>query len=145
MYGGVSLNLTGTSLTGHLPISDWLELGQPAEMLQLRVMLVTILRRLADAGGDTRALQRVHQFERVPCDRCLVDQAVEIVLIGEPQAQRRQPGIGRPVRTSQHVGHRPPLLVGERGDGDPPVVAAGAVGAMRCCRFVGRSVAVAAH
>lgn len=32
MYGGVSLNLTGTSLTGHVPISDWVRLDQPLEM-----------------------------------------------------------------------------------------------------------------
>ena len=129
----------------HRPPADLglLELRHPAEMPQLRVMLVTVFRRLTDPGGDTGALQRVHQFESVPCDGCLVHQAVEIVLVGEPQAQRRQPGIGRPLRRAKHARQRPPLLVAERGDGDPPVFAARAVGAVRRRLLVGRAVAVA--
>lgn len=55
---------------------------QPIEMSELRVVVASIFRRLADAGGNARGLQRRHAGARLVGSGPGADNRIELVLMG---------------------------------------------------------------
>ena len=90
-------------------------------------------------GGNSHALKNAHEFLVVPTRCPLAQETVEFVLMVESGRRVGEPFFEAPSRAVHSFGQGLPLLVVLDANGDPLVIAAAGVDAVR--RVIGMSVA----
>src|SRR6266545_5902570 len=110
-------------------------------MLQLRVALDAVLRRLANARGHAGFLEAFLQGERLFVFRPLSEQTIQFILILYTRSQGGKFLVPRPSEIAHLPYQRCPFSVIRHGDGNPTIVTYALIGPVRGRRLVGRAIA----
>src|SRR5262245_40619710 len=110
-------------------------------MLQLRVALNAVLRRLAYARRHTDFLETFLHGEWFLVFRPLSQQTIQFILVLYTCSQGGKFLVLRPSRIAYFPYQRCPFRVIRRGDGNPTIVTSSPIGPMRSRRPVGRAIA----